>query len=341
MKQEFTDNIKDFIRQARDVAAALRTGYISTLHFFLAGCMDEEDAVGVRAFIFPDKARFKQYYDALMAIQQYYCPDYLDPGDLPLLKEAERAMMEAFIEKRKYGHPEILPAHFFLAATRDAGSVLNRALHPKDDLYDRLVAYYIQSGLIAYPHPPAEEDQLNPGFARKLNQLLETANANPASLPLRLELRRMDGEMPGDFSLQLEGDTKTPLFIENLQQKESEPGVYAVQFGEEGGKRKLLLELSAFEAQALSVELEQLSTGRPRTHRLLYDVCMNVDYQLQEVILSAHDNKNIMAQAHFIKGNKILIQEMCTPDAIIMAAMSHAPVFIAEKVFRMFAFIPS
>lgn len=337
MNQNFNTDYKEFIRNARDVAAGLRTGYISTLHFFIAGCLNEDE---IRAFIFPEKERFQQYYEALMALQEYYCPDYRDPGDLPLLNEAERAMVEAFLEKRKYGHAEILPAHFFLAAIRDAGSMLNRVIQPKDDLYDRLVAFYIQKGLIAYPYPPAEEDKQLPGVFRKLKQLMEPAGANTGLPSLKLEIIRMDGEQPGDRSLQLQGDVKTPLFIENMQVKEPESGIYAVQLGERGGKRKLLIELSAFEAQAMAIELEQLSSDRPRTHRLLYTVFVNMDYQLQEVILSGHDNRNIQTQIHIIKGNKIIIQEMRTADALIMAAMSHAPIFIAEKVFRMFAFIP-
>jgi len=170
---------------------------------------------------------------------------------------------------------------------------------------------------------------------------MESAGANPGIVPLRLDLRRMDGDEPGDQSLPLQGDAKTLLDIENMQQKQSEPGVYAVMLSERGGNRKLMIELTGFEAQALARTLEQLSTDRPRTHRLLYDVCVSLDYQLKEVILYGHDKLNIQTQIQLIKGNKILVQEMRTVDALIMAAMSHAPIFIAEKVFRMFAFIPS
>jgi hypothetical protein len=36
----------------------------------------------VSGLLFPDKARFQQYYEALLAIQQYYCPGIL-MRDLP------------------------------------------------------------------------------------------------------------------------------------------------------------------------------------------------------------------------------------------------------------------
>jgi len=93
MIQEFAVYNKDFIGKARDVAVALRSGYISTLHFFLADCLNEESPFGIRSFLFPDQSAFEQYYEALMAIQHYYLPGYRDPGNLPILKEAERAIM--------------------------------------------------------------------------------------------------------------------------------------------------------------------------------------------------------------------------------------------------------
>lgn len=337
MKQDFTDSFKEMIRQAREVAIELRAGYISTLHFFLAECKNDKASFGIRSFLFPDKARFQQYYEALLAIQQYYCPGYSDPGDLPLLKEAERAIFESFIEQKKFGHAEVIPAHLFLAAVRDAGSELNRAITQKEDLYDRLLSYYMSTGLMDNPYPDVEEEKQIPGYKRKLALFMQTGSEVPELAVRTMSLIRMDG-VPGDRSLSLQGDNKTALLLENLQQKESEPGVYAVQLGEKGGKRKVLIELSAFEAHALAFQLEMWTTDRPLTHRLMYDTCLAMGYQLQEIIFHTHMDDKILAQVCYIKGSKILIQDIQAADAIILSAMSHAPIFIAEKVFRMFAF---
>lgn len=340
MKSAFSAELIELIRLSREVALELRAGYVSTLHFLLADCLHNEKASGISSFLFQDQHRFQQYYEAQQAIQHYYYPDRVEPGDLPLPKEAERALLEALTEMEKYGHSEVLPAHVFLAAARDVESELRKAVIHVHDLYDRFLCHYIKEGIIVYPYAETTDSPPVQGMERKLSLLLKNESNDMLDGLRGLRLRRLSQEIPVDRRLPIEGDRKIRLRIEQIQHRKTESDEYAVQLGELEGQRKMLLELTPFEVRALSVELEGFTTGRSLTHQFFNDVLSGTGYLLSEVVFHAHTERRILAQVHYLKRTRLLIQDIEVPHAVILAVINHAPIFVAEKVFRMFSFIP-
>lgn len=340
MKPAFSAELKELIRQSREVALELRAGYVSTLHFLLADCLHNEKTSGISYLLFQDRDRFQKYYEAQHAIQHYYYPDPVEAGDLPLPKEAERALIEAATEMEKYGHSEVLPAHVFLAAARDVESELRKAVFHVHDLYDRLLCHFIKEGLIGYPYAETADSPKVQGMERKLFLLLQNENYNLQDGIRGLRLRRLSQEIPVERRLPIEGDRKIRLQIENIKHRKTESDEYAVQLGEMEGHRKMVLELTAFEVRALSIELEGFATGRPLTHQLFNDVLTGTGYLLSEIVFNAHTERKILAQVHYLNRTKLLIQDIEAPHALILAVINRAPIFVAEKVFRMFSFIP-
>lgn len=61
---------------------------------------------------------------------------------------------------------------------------------------------------------------------------------------------------------------KIKLEIIGLSYSQTQSGAYALVLGEEKGKRRLPIIIGAFEAQAIAIELENMTPTRPLTHDL-------------------------------------------------------------------------
>ena len=61
---------------------------------------------------------------------------------------------------------------------------------------------------------------------------------------------------------------KLKLEIIGLSFSQTQSGAYALVLGEETGKRRLPIIIGGFEAQAIAVELENMTPSRPLTHDL-------------------------------------------------------------------------
>jgi bifunctional DNase/RNase len=339
MQGFFSTEFKELIGRARDVAAELRYDFISTYHFLLADCLSNEGAYGIRSFLFADADAFKRYYEAVKAIQGYKRPEYHDPGTIPILKETEAALTEARFEVYKYNHPQVISAHFFLAAIRDAGSELNRAISPKEDLYDRLHVYYRECGLIEPKSDPPGEPPVA-GRQRKLNIIAVNNPEHPLTPPLRIFWLMNTGVLPPDTSLQTEGDQKTEFVIEQLgTSKKDDIQEYGLLLGEKYGHRKVMIPVSPFAAQALAVELEKYATERPLSHRLCYNMIYGLGFQVREGLIHACENNEFYTSVSLVNEDRRLVQDMAVTDAIVLCIMSNAPVYITEKVAKKVAFL--
>jgi len=62
---------------------------------------------------------------------------------------------------------------------------------------------------------------------------------------------------------------KIKLEIIGLSYSQTQSGAYALVLGEDKGKRRLPIIIGAFEAQAIAIQLENMTPTRPLTHDLL------------------------------------------------------------------------
>ena len=61
---------------------------------------------------------------------------------------------------------------------------------------------------------------------------------------------------------------KIGLEIIGLSYSQTQSGAYALVLGEKEGKRRLPIIIGGFEAQAIAIELENMTPSRPLTHDL-------------------------------------------------------------------------
>lgn len=125
---------------------------------------------------------------------------------------------------------------------------------------------------------------------------------------------------------------KTKLEIIGLSFSQTQSGAYALVLGEEGGKRRLPIIIGGFEAQAIAVELENMTPSRPLTHDLFKSFAVAFNIHLDEVIIYNLKEGIFYAKLICNNNNKILEIDARTSDAIALAVRFNCPIYTYEFI---------
>lgn len=125
---------------------------------------------------------------------------------------------------------------------------------------------------------------------------------------------------------------KIQLEIVGLSYSQTQSGAYALVLGEAEGKRRLPIIIGGFEAQAIAIELENMTPSRPLTHDLFKNMAQAFDIEVKEVIVY-----NLVEGIFF---SKIICEkdgeeeeiDARTSDAIALAVRFKCPVFTYEFI---------
>lgn len=79
---------------------------------------------------------------------------------------------------------------------------------------------------------------------------------------------------------------KIRLEILGLSSSQSQAGSFALVLGEEGRNRRLPIIIGMFEAQAIAIELEKITSNRPMTHDLFKSFAQAFAYNIHEIVIS-------------------------------------------------------
>ena len=129
--------------------------------------------------------------------------------------------------------------------------------------------------------------------------------------------------------------------ILGLSSSPSTGGAYAILLKEVNGNRRLPIIIGAFEAQAIALEIEGIKPPRPLTHDLLKQITDNLGATIIEVVID--DLRENTFYAKIIFEISALTNEIDArpSDAIALAVRAQAPIFVAESVMEVAAFVPS
>jgi bifunctional DNase/RNase len=87
-----------------------------------------------------------------------------------------------------------------------------------------------------------------------------------------------------------------------------------------------------FEANAIALQLENVSTPRPMTHDLLRNFLSQLDAQVSRVVINDLRDSTFFAQIRVISGGRTLEVDARPSDAIALALRTEAPIFVAQTV---------
>ena len=87
-----------------------------------------------------------------------------------------------------------------------------------------------------------------------------------------------------------------------------------------------------FEANAIALQLENITTPRPMTHDLLRNMISELNAQVIRVVINDLRDSTFFAQIRLNTGGKTLELDARPSDAIALALRTEAPIFVAQSV---------
>ena len=125
---------------------------------------------------------------------------------------------------------------------------------------------------------------------------------------------------------------KIELEIVALSHSITQTHSYAVVLGEVNGLRRLPIVIGGFEAQAIAIELENMTPQRPLTHDLFKSFANAFNIEVEEVIIF-----NLLEGVFYAKlvcsdGEKRMEVDARTSDAIAIAVRFGCPIYTYEFI---------
>ena len=91
-----------------------------------------------------------------------------------------------------------------------------------------------------------------------------------------------------------------------------------------------------FEANAIALQLENITTPRPMTHDLLRDMILKLDARVTRIVINDLRDATFFAQIRLLirraTGDQTLEIDARPSDAIALALRTEAPIFVAQSV---------
>lgn len=97
-------------------------------------------------------------------------------------------------------------------------------------------------------------------------------------------------------------------------------------------QRMLPIWIGVFEANAIALKIENISTPRPMTHDLLKSVLDKLNICIEKIVVNDVRDNTFYALIHCRYNNQSLIIDSRPSDAIALALRVNSPIFVEEEV---------
>lgn len=98
------------------------------------------------------------------------------------------------------------------------------------------------------------------------------------------------------------------------------------------GERVLPIWVGVFEANAIALQIENISTPRPMTHDLLRNILSEIEADVQRIVVSELKENTFYAMIYLDSGGQTMAVDARPSDAIALALRTKAPIFVEETV---------
>ncbi|MBI4536804.1 MAG: bifunctional nuclease family protein [candidate division NC10 bacterium] len=97
-------------------------------------------------------------------------------------------------------------------------------------------------------------------------------------------------------------------------------------------RKALPIWVGIFEANAIALELEKVSTPRPMTHDLLRSILEGLGVSVRQVIINDLKDNTFFAVIELTRNGTAINIDSRPSDAIALALRVNAPIFVTEQV---------
>jgi uncharacterized protein len=98
------------------------------------------------------------------------------------------------------------------------------------------------------------------------------------------------------------------------------------------GQRVLPIWVGVFEANAIALQIENVTTPRPMTHDLLRNVIHDLKAQIRKIVVSDLRENTFYALIHLDLHGETIAVDARPSDAIALALRARAPIFVEDRV---------
>ena len=100
------------------------------------------------------------------------------------------------------------------------------------------------------------------------------------------------------------------------------------------GQKVLPIWVGIFEANAIALQIENISTPRPMTHDLLRNVIQDLKASVQKVVVCDLQENTFYALIYLRLNGETVAIDARPSDAIALALRTRAPIFVEEAVIE-------
>jgi uncharacterized protein len=100
------------------------------------------------------------------------------------------------------------------------------------------------------------------------------------------------------------------------------------------GNAILPIWVGIYEANAIALEIEKVSTPRPMTHDLIKTVLMGLDTAVRKVVVSELKDDTFYALIWLEKDGELITVDSRPSDALALALRLDCPIFVDEAVLK-------
>ncbi len=98
------------------------------------------------------------------------------------------------------------------------------------------------------------------------------------------------------------------------------------------GSKTLPIWVGMFEANAIALQIENISTPRPMTHDLLRNVIHDLKASVQKIVVCDLQDSTFYALIYLTLNGEVVAIDSRPSDAIALALRTRAPIFVEETV---------
>lgn len=127
---------------------------------------------------------------------------------------------------------------------------------------------------------------------------------------------------------------KIALDIVGLSYSQTQSGAYALVLGEQDGSRRLPIIIGGFEAQAIAIELEDMTPSRPLTHDLFKSFAESFSIKIDEIIIYNLIEGIFHAKLICNRNGESVEIDTRTSDAVALAVRFKCPIYTYEFILK-------
>jgi bifunctional DNase/RNase len=99
-------------------------------------------------------------------------------------------------------------------------------------------------------------------------------------------------------------------------------------------ERMLPIWIGVFEANAIALKIENISTPRPMTHDLLKNFLDELNISIEKIVVNDVRDNTFFAQIHCRNKDQTITIDSRPSDAIALALRAEAPIFVENEVVK-------